>query len=143
MNTSSKNKFRAWDKVKKAWILDFMITADGRVLEREVLVGGKKRVKINLNAILCQSTGLLDKRKNLIFDRDIGEFEVRNEFGSWEKIYAAMRWYPSKGSFSFEISRPYRIENINELAGINIVSNELESPNFIKIHDPITYGHTN
>ena len=68
--------FKAWDNKNKRWADYFVINSEGGIvsLSWNTLYGVYILGDI-LDATLCRSTGLKDKKGNLIFESDIVEFE--------------------------------------------------------------------
>lgn len=79
--------------------------------------------------IYVQSTGLLDLHKKKIFDGDIAEFSVQNEFGSWEKKYGVMEM-SAGGYWGFSFEAMYDFGTVSRPL---VIGNRLTHPELLKL----------
>lgn len=82
-------KFRAWDKRFSEFVEDFFVSEDGKIYKKSTDTGYGIAIskEISDKVILMQSTGILDKNSQEIFEGDVVS---RNsgmpsvvEFGKW------------------------------------------------------------
>jgi hypothetical protein len=86
-----KQKFRAWDTIKKEMFKDtFAITESGQVVivEQDFVTDTPEYVFVD-NLVIMQSTGLFDKTNTEIFEGDIVDYKGRKAVIKWHGLYAS------------------------------------------------------
>lgn len=127
-------KFRCWNIAAKAMypLEHFALTMEGRELQLMPKCEhyDKPYILNEGHLIYMQYTGLKDKNGREIYEGDIAEFSVKNEFGSWEDRRAEMKFI--NGCFKFEFDSDRDVEGIDNLRGVIVIGNIYENPNLIK-----------
>lgn len=133
-------KFRAWDSVKKEMFKDtFAITESGQVVvvEQESIVCPPDYVFVN-HLVIMQSTGILDKNSQEIFEGDIvkryrspffkAEWEYRIEIVIKEEARLLLGRKYGKNFWTIPFHSPFAKSDLLEVIG-----NIYENPELLEV----------
>ena len=131
-------KFRAWHTEKK-----LMFSAMGMAIDQMTLLPTGQFINVHSNPKLSeidhegvmiplQYTGLKDKNGVEIYEGDIGEMQMINEFGSQEIKRGVMEMHPN-GFWSFKTESEYDLDKTSPPI---VIGNIYENPDLLSPFPP-------
>lgn len=118
-------KFRIWSKITKAMSPPIEL----KRLAYETFDSSLDPLNDEYT-VFMQYTGVKDKDGVEIYEGDIAEFRMLNEFGSWQVIRSIMKWHV--GGFGFEAETEWIFTGVDNIAGAKIIGNIWENPELIE-----------
>ncbi len=120
--------FRAWaPKIKMfgpvTTLDELFLGVPGTKEEKEIMVG---------NLIWIQCTGLPDQTGKIIWEGDILEQEIVNEFGSFQKFIGVMEWNKEMGAFMGRYNAPHLAPHPGPQKIPRVLGNIFEHPELLK-----------
>lgn len=104
-------KFRAWDKENKRMLVDFFISSEGKFGE----------LLWEQSGVLMQFTGLLDKNKTEVYEKDL---VIGNYRGERLDMPAVVRWH----GYGFKYQMPDGSwEDLNAMDDLQVIGNIYEN----------------
>ncbi|HGO5512283.1 YopX family protein [Streptococcus suis] len=133
-------RFRAWNIFRNKWVKHFYITENGLIYNMEQLhrdlIGAVPIEQSGL--ILMQSTGLVDKRGNDIWEGDVVEFEDADDI---ENVYinqGVIEW--CQGGFTVSNRTTVTLDDLldGDKLEVTIIGNIWEGSDLIDLNNPAT-----
>lgn len=122
--------FCAWDTVKKEMYPPQQCEELGITVSP---TGFVRFAKEPMNLIIRWFTGHIDTNERMIFEGDILEADITNEFGSMERAFMIAVWDTTYGGFIMKLKQSLTGKKV-PVTNVRHVGNEMENPELIKKH---------
>lgn len=124
--------FCAWDAIEKKMYAPMELLALGAVLTPD---GRIKFIDEPKNLVIRWFTGHIDMNERMIFEGDILEADITNEFGSAEKAYMIAVWDTTHAGFIMKLKQSLTGKQVPVL-NVRHIGNELENPELLEHFTP-------